>query len=193
MVDPSLAWETLARDRAFTCEAFEVYTDRVRLPDGSESRFDYVSEPPSAVVLPITPDGQVVVLEEYRHAVGRVAIGLPGGSMETEDVDIEATAVRELHEEAGYHAGELERLTVAEPANGLLDSERHYFKATDCESAAETDRDIDESIRVQTVEPSTLLQQVLSGEIRDERTITAVLFDECREVDDSKGDVDRLE
>ena len=190
MDDHSLTWETLSRDRAFACEAFEVFTDRVRLPDGRTTRFDFVTEPPSAVILPITIDGQVVVLEEYRHAVNRVALGLPGGSAEDEDGDLAATAVRELYEEAGYHAGTLEPLAVAEPANGLLNSERHYFKATDCEPAAETDRDQDESIRVRTISYDSLLEQVTSGAVRDERTITAVLLDHCADSAPSTSDID---
>lgn len=188
MDDHSLAWRTLERERPFSCEAFDVYTDRVRLPDGTEARFDFVSEPPSAVVLAETVAGEVVVLEEYRHAVDRVALGLPGGSVEPEDVDLEATAVRELYEEAGYHAGTLEPLAVAEPANGLLDSERHYFKATGCEQAAETDRDLDESIRVRTMGVDELYQRVIAGEVRDERTITAVLLDRCTDgATDTRG------
>lgn len=187
MDEHALSWETLERDRPFACEAFEVVTDRVRLPDGSESRFDFVTEPPSAVVLPVTTDGQVVVLEEYRHAVGRVALGLPGGSAEEDDVDLEATAVRELLEEAGYHAGDLEALAVAEPANGLLASERHYFKAVGCEPAAEVDRDEDESIRVRTMDPAALFERVIAGEVRDERTIVAVLLDRCSPAEPSDG------
>lgn len=193
MTDHTLNWETLSREQSYGCEAFEVFTDRVRLPDGSESRFDYVSEPPSAVVLPLTVDDEVVVLKEYRHAVGRVATGLPGGSLEPEDVDIQATAVRELLEESGYRAGTLEQLAVAEPANGLLDSERHYFRATDCEPSVDTARDADESIRVRTMEYDELLSQVIDGEIQDERTITAVLLSACGEEDDSTPAVDVLE
>lgn len=179
MNEHTLSWETLEREQAFACEAFEVFTDRVRLPGGAETRFDFVSEPPSAVVLPVTEQGDIVVIEEYRHAVDRVALGLPGGSAEPDDIDLAATAVRELLEEAGYHAGELEKLAVTEPANGLLSSERHFFKATGCEPAAETDRDIDESIQVRTMSPETLFEQVVTGEVIDERTIVAVLMDRC--------------
>lgn len=192
MDDYMLAWETLERQQSFTCEAFDVFTDRVRLPSGREGRFDHVREPPSAVVLPVTTTGEIIVLDEYRHAVGRVALGLPGGSAEPADADLEATAVRELHEEAGYHAGYLERLAVTEPANGVLDSERHYFKATDCEPSAETDRDRDESIHVRMMPFDDLLERVLDGQVRDERTITAVLLDHCRTDDDAGTGVDIL-
>lgn len=187
-----LEWDTIRRTRTFECEAFEVFTECVRLPNGSETRFDYVAEPPSAVVLPITVSGEVVVLEEYRHAVGRVALGLPGGSLEPGDVDMEAAAVRELHEEAGYFAQSMEPLLVAEPANGILDSERHYFKASGCEPSVGTDRDTDESIHVRTMAYDDLVDQVVDGRVRDERTVTAVLFDQVYREPEGQT-VDRLE
>lgn len=177
MADESaLRWETLDRERSHTCSAFEVFTDRVRLPDGSESRFDFVREPPSAVVLGLTMDEEVVVVEEYRHAVGRIALGLPGGSAEPGDEDMSETAARELYEEAGYRAAMFEALLVAEPANGLLDSVRYYFVARGCRHVGETDRDADESMRVRTMRLSELLDLVRRGEVRDERTVTAALM-----------------
>lgn len=170
-------WETLDRHLAHRCSAFDVYTEDVRLPDGTAARFDYVSEPPSAVVLPFTAEGEVVVTREYRHAVGRVALGLPGGSREAADGSLEATARRELREETGYLVeGALTPLLVAEPANGLLDSERHYFRAGECVRAAEVERDPNETIAIETLPYTHLLDRVRTGAVRDERTVTAVLF-----------------
>ncbi|MFP4589836.1 MAG: NUDIX hydrolase [Halobacteriales archaeon] len=175
MTDPAdLRWETLERAASHRCEAFEVFTDRVRLPDGSTARFDFVREPPSAVVLGFTPAREVVVLREYRHAVERVALGLPGGSAEADDDDMAATAARELREEAGYDAASIEPLLEAEPANGLLDSVRHYFVARDCEPLAGPDRDRDESIAVEPMPYAALHDRVFAGRVRDERTVTAV-------------------
>ncbi|MFW6153350.1 MAG: NUDIX hydrolase [Halobacteriota archaeon] len=178
--DASLAWETIERTRVHACEAFEVFTDRVRLPDGREARFDFVREPPSAVVLGLTADDGVVVLEEYRHAVERVALGLPGGSREPADASMAETAERELFEEAGYRASSFERFLVAEPANGLLDSERHYFVAHDCEPSGRTDRDHDESMRVTTLPYDDLVGRIVAGEVHDERTVTGVLAHRAR-------------
>lgn len=167
-------WETLERRRSHACDAFEVFTERVRLPDGTTTRFDYVVEPPSAVVLGFTPEGSVVVLREYRHAVGRVALGLPGGSAEPGDDDVAATARRELREEAGYAADRLAPLATAEPANGSLDTVRHYFVAEGCVPLDEPSPDADETIEVETIPYEDLLERVLAGEVRDERTVTAV-------------------
>ncbi len=168
-------WSTRERRRAHQCSAFDVYVEEVALPDGSTARFDYVSEPPSAVVLGFTAaEGSVIVLREYRHAVGRVALGLPGGSAEPADADLATTARRELREEAGYRAESVTPLLSAEPANGLLDSVRHYFVAEGCVPAGEPDLDSDETIEVTTMPLETLRERVLTGGVHDERTVTAV-------------------
>lgn len=172
--DP-LAWETLDTTVDYTCPGFDVQRDEVRLPDGTQAEFHFVAEPDSVVVLPFTAEGDVVVIEEWRQAVGRVNRGLPAGGLEPGDDDLAAAARRELAEETGYEAGGVERLTSAEPANGLLDATLHYFLARDCEPTAEQDLDHNESIRVDTTTFEDLLAAVRSGEIRDGRTHVGVL------------------
>ena len=173
--DADLAWETVEATTAYTCPGFEVVRDDVRLPDGTETAFHYVSEPPSVVVLPFTADGEVVVIEEWRQAIDRVTYGLPAGSLEAGDADLLAAARRELTEETGYEAGTVEPLAAYEPANGLFDSVFHYVVARDCEATGEQALDHNESIRVDTTTFETLRERVLSGDLRDGRSALGVL------------------
>jgi ADP-ribose pyrophosphatase len=170
-----LAWETLASETDYTCPGFDVVRDEVRLPDGTETDFHYVSEPPSVVVLPFTEEGDVVVIEEWRQAVARVNYGLPAGGLEDDDEDLAAVAERELREETGYEAAGIERLATYEPTNGLFDSVFHYVVARDCAPTAEQDLDRNESIRVGTTAFDDLRERVLAGEVRDGRSALAVL------------------
>jgi ADP-ribose pyrophosphatase len=172
--DRDLAWETGDSRVAYTCPGFDVIHDEVRLPDGTETDFDYVSEPPAVVVLPLTPAGEVVLIEEYRHAVDRVNRGLPAGSVE-EGESPRAAARRELAEETGYSADTLAPLTTVEPANGVSDAVHHHFLARGCRPDADRDLDYNESIRVRTEPYAAFREAVRAGEVRDGRAALAVL------------------
>ncbi|WP_435196286.1 NUDIX hydrolase [Natronomonas sp. EA1] len=172
--DDGLAWETLASGIDYSCPGFDVQRDEVRLPDGTDSAFHFVTESESVVVLPFTPDGDVVVIEEWRQAVGRVNFGLPAGTLDG-DEELTTAAHRELEEETGYEAASMEPLASYEPANGLLDTVFHYFVARGCAPTGEQELDFNESIRVSETTFADLRDRALAGELRDGRTALAVL------------------
>jgi ADP-ribose pyrophosphatase len=193
-----LAWETLDSDIDYACPGFDVRRDEVRFPSGETDGFHYVDEPPAVVVLPLTPDGDAVVIDEWRQAVGRVNRGIPAGTMEPEDAEegaadgdreksadpggdptddaVERAAARELAEETGYEADAFERLTTVEPTNGMANAVHHHVLATGCEPTADRDLDHNESISVETVPYDDLLAAVVDDELRDGRAVTAVLW-----------------
>jgi len=181
MDDDSLAWETLSSETAYTCPGFDVVHEDARLPDGTETDFDYLSEPPAVVILPFTPEGDVVIIEEWRQAVDRVNRGLPAGTTEPDDEDFAAAARRELAEETGYGADRIEHLDTVEPANGVANAVHHHFVAHDCTPTAEQDLDHDETIRVTTAPFDDLYAEVLAGEVRDGRMVLALLAYAARE------------
>lgn len=171
-----LAWQTVDSEVAYTCEGFDVVHEDVRLPDGTETAFDYLAEGESVVVLPLTPGGAAVVIEEWRQAVGRVNRGLPAGSVEPDDDEPVDAVHRELAEETGYEADSVDHLTTVEPANGFADAVFHYFVAHDCEPTAEQQLDYDESIRVDTTPVHELVEAIRHGDLRDGRAVTGILY-----------------
>ncbi|QOS12897.1 NUDIX family hydrolase [Haloferax gibbonsii] len=173
-----LAWETTDTRIDYSCPGFDIRMDDVRLPDGTETDFHYVDEPAAVVVLPFTPDGDVVVIDEWRQAVGRTNRGLPAGGTEPDDDDYAAAARRELAEETGHEAEAVEPLVTVEPANGIANSVHHYFVARGCEPSADQNLDFNESIRPTTVGYDDLKRAVLAGEVRDARTVLGVLYSE---------------
>lgn len=180
-MDDELGWETLDDETAYTCPGFDVVHEAVRLPDGTITDFDYVSEPPSVVVLPFVDDDEVVVVDEWRQAVDRVNRGLPAGTMKPSDDGLGEAAHRELEEETGYEAGSVDHLVSVEPANGIADSVHHHFVARDCEPTGEQDHDDDESIRVDTTTLTALKTAIAAGDVRDGRTVVGVLYYESFE------------
>ncbi len=171
-----LEWDTVARRVAYSCPGFDVINEDVRLPDGTETDFDYLSESPSVGILPLTPDNKVVCIEEWRQAVGRCNYGIPAGGVEADDDCLEQAAERELAEETGYEANELEQLVTVEPANGFADAVLHLFVARGCRPTGDQQLDHNESIRVSPMAYSELLAAVGAGEVRDGRTVMAVSY-----------------
>ncbi|WP_324663817.1 NUDIX hydrolase [Haloarcula sediminis] len=171
-----LAWETLDTAIAYSCPGFDIVHEDVQLPDGTETDFDFLREGDSVVVLPLTPEGEVVVIEEWRQAVKRVNRALPAGSVEDSDDESRAAVARELREETGYEARTVKHLYTAEPANGYADSVFHYFLATGCEPTAQQDLDFNESIRVETAAFEDLLESVRTGELRDGRSAVGIMY-----------------
>ncbi|MFB6206814.1 MAG: NUDIX hydrolase [Haloglomus sp.] len=172
--DDPLAWETLASETDYDCPGFAVRRDEVELPNGTETEFHTVENGASVVILPFTEDGDVVLVEEWRQAVGRVNRGLPAGNVESGEPLADA-ARRELAEETGYEAAAVEFLVAHEPSNGLLDATFHYFVAHGCEPTAEQELDENESIRVTTANFDELRDAALGGGMRDGRSALGVL------------------
>lgn len=176
-----LAWETHDSTIAYSCPGFDVREDAVTLPDGTETSFHYVDEPDGVVILPFTPDGDVVVIEEWRQAVRRINRSLPAGTADPDDESLAAVARRELAEETGYEAESVERFLSVEPANGFANVTRHYFQATGCRPTAEQSLDANESIHVEVARYDDLLAAAVDDELRDERAVTALLHHELTE------------
>ena len=172
---PQLAWKSLDESVPYTCPGFDIVREDVRLPDGTETDFDYLAEGESVVILPFTPDDEVVTIEEWRHAVKRVNHGLPAGSMESGEERKQA-AHRELQEETGYEADELQHMATVEPANGFADAVFHYYEARGSEPTAEQNLDHNESIRVRTTTLDSLLDRAREDDLRDGRTAFGVCY-----------------
>lgn len=168
-------WQTLDRELAYSCAGFDIVNESVRLPDGRETTFDYLSENESVVVLPFTPSGEVVVIEEWRHAVERQNRGLPAGSLEDDERPADAVH-RELREETGYEPSDIDYLTGVEPSNGFSDAFFHYYVAYDCEPGAKQELDVDETIDVTTTSLDALVEAVRDGELEDGRSAFGVLY-----------------
>jgi len=179
MSNETLRWETLDSAIDYRCPGFAVRADQVRLPDGTETDYHSVDEREAVVVLPFTPAGDLVVIAEWRQAVGRINRGLPAGTVEGSE-DLAVAAERELREETGYTANDLEHLISVEPSNGIANSVHHHFVATGCAPAGDQSLDFNESIRVDTVDYDDFVQSVREGDVRDGRAALAVSYYELQ-------------
>lgn len=159
--------------RVFDGRLIKVRVDKVRLPDGSEHRREVVEHPGAVAIVPVLPNGDLVLVRQYRHAVGRSTLELPAGTREPGESPIE-TANRELREETGYRAKDTRELVRFFVSPGWADEELIVFLATNMTSGRDQPEQ-DEDLLVVTVHPDDITEKIRSGDIADSKTIVGLL------------------
>ena len=141
--------------------------DRIDLGDG-EIQDHHVFEVTDAVVIvPVLPDGRLLLLWQYRHPLGHSHWELPAGRMH-EGEEPERAAERELAEETGHRARRLERVQGFFPINGISRHHAHVFLAHDCLELPEgTDHESSERMSVHALGPDVVRAKLFAGEIED--------------------------
>jgi len=173
---PIQKWTTLSSKMAFEHRWYRLRQDKVALPNGHVIDDFFVSERPDiATVLPITKDGQIVFVRQYRHGVGEILLELPAGTFEKSEAPL-AVAKRELAEETGYTSNEWEAITTFYNSPVKQTNRMHLFRAENVCLTHPQKLDITEEIAVVTKPISEIAQLIASGEICVSGTITALLL-----------------
>jgi 8-oxo-dGTP pyrophosphatase MutT (NUDIX family) len=169
-------WERLSSEKFIETPYFALRSDKLRLPDGAVKDPYYVIErPDAAIVFPLTREGEVVLVRQYRPAIERMELGLPAGLVE-EGEEPEKAARRELSEETGYAGGEWEFLGAVASSPSLKDNWAHLFLARDVERTAPPHPDEHERVAVVLVPVEELLAKVSAGEIVSSSGVAAALL-----------------
>jgi ADP-ribose pyrophosphatase len=148
--------------------------ERFELPDGRPASLELVRHPGAAAVVPLTSDGQVLLIHQYRYAAGGFIYEVPAGKLDANEPP-EACARRELAEEAGVQAGTLESLGPILTTPGFTDEVIHLFLATDL-APAQQNLDDDEVLSVERVPFSRAIEMCVRGELRDAKSICALML-----------------
>lgn len=164
--------EELKGEVRFAGKLVTVEVHRVRLGNGQEAVREVVRHPGAVVILPLLPDGSVVVVRQFRFAVGEYLWELPAGTLHPGE-DPLACAQRELAEETGFR-GELVPLGEFYSAPGFCNEKLHCFLARGLE-AGDTNWDEDEELELGTFTRNELALAVGQGQIRDAKSL-ACLF-----------------
>jgi ADP-ribose pyrophosphatase len=169
--------ELLSSRTAYTGRIFDVTVDRVRLPHGREADLEVVRHKGSIVLIPMIDDGRVLLVRQYRHAVGRFLWELPAGSLESGEDPAEG-ARRECHEELGLIADELVRLQTFYPTPGFCTETMTFFRASRLREPRADDpmahQDEDEDIEVRSFTIAELRMLIASGDIADLKTVAGL-------------------
>ena len=153
---------------------FGVRRDRVIEPGGVESVRDVVTHSGSVVLLPIFPDGRLLLVRQYRHAVGDFLWELVAGRIEPGESPLEA-ARRELLEETGYTARHFRKLLDVFPTPGFV-SERMVVYAVERLMPGDARPEADERIRARRFSLRELEAMMRRGRLRDAKSIAGILY-----------------
>jgi ADP-ribose pyrophosphatase len=166
--------EVISSQERFVGRVFRVRTDEIVFPDGGDARLDVVEHRGSyAIIATPTPDS-VVLVRQYRHAVGRELWEIPAGTAEAGEGLLEG-ALRELAEETGYRAAAARLLGSFYATPGFCDEIVHLIHADDL-TPGQADPDEDERIVVQNFTIDEMLQLVRNGEIADAKTLISWMW-----------------
>lgn len=165
--------------KVFEGRIFTVQVETITLPKGGRLEAEIVRHPGSVVLVPVTGDGRIILVRQYRHPIGRSLWELPAGSLKPGE-DPQKAAARECQEEIGLIPSRVERIGSLFPSPGFCDEEMTFYRLTglrtpgDGDPAAEPDED--EDIETRTFTVAEIHAMADSGEIVDMKTVAALYW-----------------
>ena len=162
--------------KVFEGRVFTVQVETITLPKGGEFKAEIVRHPGSVVLIPMKASGEIILVRQYRHAIGRWAWELPAGSLKPGE-NAEKAAARECHEEIGLVPSTLRKVGAFFPTPGYCDEEMNFYLATGLRAphaGEDAEPDEDEDIEVKAFARAAIEGMIASGEIIDLKTVAAL-------------------
>ena len=170
---PDQSWTLLSSRQVADYRILRVREDRYRFePTQAEGNFVVCDTRDWALVIPVTPDGQVVLVRQYRHGVRQVVLEVPGGVLDDGESP-EASAARELREETGYAAETIRLVGKMFPNPAINNAHSHVLLAEGCRLAGGQSLDPFERIDVLLRPVADIPVMIATGEIRHGLVIAA--------------------
>lgn len=163
--------------RIYEGRIFTVQVESITLPKGGDLEAEIIRHPGSVVIIPVTDAGEIILVRQYRHAIGRWAWELPAGSLKPGE-DVKKAAIRECHEEIGLIPARVEPLGAFFPTPGYCDEEMNFYRAeglrepSDDDEAAQPDED--EDIEAQAFSREEIARMMAAGDIIDLKTVAGL-------------------
>jgi ADP-ribose pyrophosphatase len=165
----------LSTRRVYDGKVLALDVDEVLEPGGVRATREVIRHRGSVAALPVKDDGSVILVRQYRYAVGESLWELPAGRLDGAETP-EAGVQRELREEIGHRAEGLEKIAFFYTTPGFCDEAMHLFRATGL-VADQAAADDDERIEIGTFTVDEASAMIASGELREGKTLVAVLLE----------------
>lgn len=167
-----MTFPALGEEVAYEGSLIRVVRATFEAPDGSRFEREVVRHPGAVVVVPLVDDDRVLAVRQFRAAVGREILELPAGKRDVDGEPPADTAAREMEEEVGRRAGNLELIGRFYNSPGFCDELAWLYLATDLEVVADSRQGYEETaMTVEEVRLDDLDRLVASGELIDAKSI----------------------
>ena len=163
--------------KVFEGRIFTVQVETITLPKSGTFNAEIIRHPGSVVLVPMTADGRMILVRQYRHAIGRWVWELPAGSLKHGE-DPARAAVRECQEEIGLIPSKVEKLGALFPTPGYCDEEMNFYRLTGLREPTADDEaahpDEDEDIEPKAFALDEINAMIRRGEVIDMKTVAAL-------------------
>ena len=173
--DKNLIEKKILSEKIFDGVLLHVFKDEIELPNGNKATREWIKHPGASSVIPLLPDGQIILVKQYRYPVAQVTLEVPAGKLDKPNEDPLICAERELSEETGYTAGKIWKLTTIATTVGFSNEVIHLYAATDLKSGKQHTDD-DEFINVVKMPLADAVKLVEDGTIIDCKSIISILM-----------------
>lgn len=167
-------FKRLDRTLVYKGAILDVYQDSIQVPNGNIAKWDFIGHKGAAAVLPVTKEGKLIMVKQYRNAIDRDSLEIPAGGKNSIDEPTIVAAARELEEETGYKSENLELLISTVPAIAYSSEVIDIYVARDL-IPSKQNLDEDEFVDVLEFTVEELCEKIYSCEIQDSKTIAAVM------------------
>jgi ADP-ribose pyrophosphatase len=166
--------QVLSSTTIYQGPVFGMRRDEVIEPSGVRAIREVITHPGSVVVLPVLPDGRILLIQQYRHATQQYLWELVAGRMDPGETP-KVAAARELIEETGYRAKRFRVFLDVFPTPGFLE-ERMFILLAEGLTAGEAEPEEDEKIVSRAYNRKQLEGMIRGGKLRDAKSIAGILF-----------------
>jgi ADP-ribose pyrophosphatase len=163
--------KTIERKQIYNGRVVQLRVDTVSLPGGITKKREVVVHPGAAAIVALNENGEVLLVKQYRKAVESTTLEIPAGTLEVGESP-EECASRELIEETGFQALELDKLVEFYPSPGFSSEVLHVFKASGLKRVS----DVEAELAIRFVRLEEIVERIRKGEIRDGKTVIGVMM-----------------
>ncbi len=177
VTDDDMKWKTLSSEYLFNDRWFKVRREKCETPAGKIVDPYYVYDFSTWVgALAITEDGKVIMIRQYRHALGETCVEIPGGCVDDTDITAEEAIARELLEETGYAFSSYNYLGRISPNPSTNSNLLHMYLATGGKKIAEQKLDENEEIEVELLSIDEVKQLLNENKIVQAMHVSCILY-----------------